>query len=134
MLLTNTGASFILALVGCKSAHTQSTAKRKSPVSVGLVGCLAVPIICENATFVNPLYLDERGNRVYKTYEKLLKAKGMTVAEFCEKTGIARSTLWRWKNGEIEPRQDTLRKIADVLDVPILTFFVDEGVENGRDS
>ncbi len=64
---------------------------------------------------------------MYKIFEKLLKAKGITVAAFCESTGIARSTLWRWKNEEIEPRQETLRKIADALDVPILTFFVEEG-------
>lgn len=120
--------------MGNENAQTQQTAKRKTLVSVVFNCFLAVTIICENAQFVNPLHLDERGCRVYQIYQQLLKAKNLTTPEVCERTGIARSTIWRWEHGDIELKPSTLKKIADVFGVPLITFFMNEGVANDNGS
>lgn len=41
-----------------------------------------------------------------------LKAHGITRVQLAQDAGIARSTLEAWAAGDVQPKQETLRKIA----------------------
>ncbi|WP_404812060.1 helix-turn-helix domain-containing protein [Capnocytophaga canimorsus] len=54
----------------------------------------------------------------------ILKEKNMTMAELSEKLGIHRVTLSQ--NLSRNPTIDTLHKIANALDVPLASIFVED--------
>ena len=43
----------------------------------------------------------------------------MTQADLAEKIGVSVSTIVHWENGDTSPRVDQVRKIADILCVPL---------------
>ena len=91
---------------------------------------LAVTIVCENAKNVNPLHLDERGCDVYKIYDAIRRERGLSESYVAEKTGIAKSTFWRWKHGKLIPKVEKLEKIAEVLEVPVSALFKETSDDN----
>lgn len=56
---------------------------------------------------------------MYTIFEELCTKKGVTPYRVSKDTGIARSTLSDWKNGESTPKQDKLKKIADYFGVTV---------------
>lgn len=49
------------------------------------------------------------------------RAEIATVAidDVLERCGVARTTWWRWKEGQFEPRLSTLRKVREALEAAI---------------
>lgn len=45
--------------------------------------------------------------------------KGFTQEDLATKIHVVRQTISKWENGESEPRQSDLERIAEVLNVPI---------------
>lgn len=56
---------------------------------------------------------------MYTIFEELCTKRGVTPYRVSKDTGIARSTLSDWKNGESTPKQDKLKKIADYFGVTV---------------
>ena len=56
---------------------------------------------------------------MYETFEKLVKQRGVTVADVCKATGISSSTMTDWKKGRYAPKADKLQKIADYFEVSL---------------
>lgn len=56
---------------------------------------------------------------------QLRTEKGMTQRELSGRSGIAGSYLSRIENRHLEPRPNTLRKIAEALGVPVADFFLE---------
>lgn len=56
----------------------------------------------------------------YSRLQKTLEGRGLTLADLASRTGIALSTMYRWKDSE--PQTRTVRQIANALDVPVMTF------------
>ena len=54
-----------------------------------------------------------RKNRI----KEALSARGLKQVELCEKTGIKKSALNSWISQRWQPKQDSLYKIAQALDV-----------------
>ena len=54
---------------------------------------------------------------------QLRNQKGLTQQELSQRTGLAPSYVSRIENRHLEPRPQTLRKIAAALDVPISEIF-----------
>lgn len=59
---------------------------------------------------------------MYKTFEMLLKEKGVKVADVCKATGLKPSMMSDWKRGKYTPKTDKLQLIADYFGVPLETF------------
>lgn len=72
---------------------------------------------------------------MYKIYEAIRDARGMTDYEVAKKAQIATSTLSAWKHEGTEkgytPKIDKIKKIADALGVPYTVFF---GKEKNEDN
>ena len=51
------------------------------------------------------------------------KARGMTQKELGEKSGIAEATIRRYELGKLNPKFETVKKIATALNVPAAIFF-----------
>lgn len=56
---------------------------------------------------------------MYKIFEKLAAAKGVTPYFVSKETGVAVATLSAWKQGRYHPKDDKLERIADFFDVPL---------------
>ena len=54
-----------------------------------------------------------------KRIRELRKAKGLTIKQLGASVGVAESTVSLYETGKHQPDFDTLKKIADVLDVSI---------------
>lgn len=48
--------------------------------------------------------------------EQRAKCAGLTMASILAEVGVAQSTWWRWREGGVEPRVGTLRKVRHALD------------------
>jgi len=48
---------------------------------------------------------------------ELLSVMGISQTEFCKKTGLQKSALSNYLNGDREPRQNQLSKIADAYNI-----------------
>ena len=59
---------------------------------------------------------------MYEIFEKMLKEKGVKVADVCKATGLKQSMMSDWKKGRYTPKTDKLQLIADYFDVPLETF------------
>jgi transcriptional regulator with XRE-family HTH domain len=60
-----------------------------------------------------------------KKIRELRKEKGLTIREVAEKAGCTASFLSQLERGKTEPSIAMLKKIADVLNVNIVDFFMD---------
>lgn len=60
---------------------------------------------------------------MYKAYERLRDAAGITDYEVSQKTGIGTSTLTDWKKGRYTPKLDKIMKICDFFGVSIDEFL-----------
>jgi transcriptional regulator with XRE-family HTH domain len=60
---------------------------------------------------------------------QLRNQQGMTQRDISERTGLAGSYLSRIENRHLEPRPQTLRKIAKALGVPVSELFQDRSAE-----
>lgn len=56
---------------------------------------------------------------MYKNYEALRDAKGVTDYAVAKATGITKSTFTDWKSGRSKPKIEKLTKIAAYFDVPL---------------
>ena len=57
--------------------------------------------------------------------KKYRKQKGLTQKELASKVGVAASTITKYEKGDLEPSLDTIKKIANVLDVPMVYIIGD---------
>ena len=48
--------------------------------------------------------------------EQRAKDAKLTMASILAEVGVAQSTWWRWREGGVEPRLGTLRKVSHALD------------------
>lgn len=55
----------------------------------------------------------------------IIEEKGMNIQDFCDSTGLARSTVNRWTSKNASPRLKTIKLIAEVLNTP-LNYFIEE--------
>jgi transcriptional regulator with XRE-family HTH domain len=55
--------------------------------------------------------------------------KGMSQGDIEKRTGLLRCYLSRVENGHTVPSLDTLKKIADALDLQLAEFFATQGTE-----
>ena len=62
---------------------------------------------------------------------QLRNQKGLTQEELSGRTGLAASYVSRIENRHIEPRPNTLRKIAVALDVPVSEIFQERPAQLG---
>lgn len=65
-------------------------------------------------------------------FNRLLKRKYKTLAEFAKDTGTAYSTASDWKNGKKLPRSGGLRLIADYFDTNISYLITDHTNEENE--
>lgn len=56
---------------------------------------------------------------MYEIFEKLLKERGLRVADVTRATGISSSTFTDWKKGRYVPKTDKLQKVADYFGVSL---------------
>ncbi len=61
--------------------------------------------------------------------KKARKLKGMSQEELAYSIGVHSNTVARWERGEINPTGKSLKKIAQVLKVPISSLYDDEQLE-----
>ena len=62
--------------------------------------------------------------------KKYRKQKGLTQKELASKVGVAASTITKYEKGDLEPSLDTIKKIANVLDVP-MAYIIGDNLELG---
>ena len=67
-----------------------------------------------------------------KKIKKAIELKGMTQKALAEKLNIKQGTFAQWLNGRRNPSWKTVKRIADVLNMP-LSFFTSEGENNSSD-
>ena len=60
---------------------------------------------------------------MYKKFEQLLKARGITAYRVAKDIGFAPTVFSDWKAGRIKPKTDKLKKIADYFGVTIEYFL-----------
>lgn len=63
---------------------------------------------------------------MYKKYEKLRNARGVTDYRVSMDTGIPRTTLSEWGAGKYEPKLDKIAALAKYFGVPIEYFVKQE--------
>ena len=59
---------------------------------------------------------------MYEIFEKLMKERGLRVADVCKATGLSQSMMSDWKRGKYAPKADKMQKIADYFGVPLEMF------------
>lgn len=60
---------------------------------------------------------------MYKKFEQLLKARGITAYRVAKDIGFAPTVFSDWKAGRSNPKTDKLKKIADYFGVTIEYFL-----------
>lgn len=68
----------------------------------------------------------ERAKRSYAVYQLARNIKGMTDYKVSQAAGIRPSSLSDWKSGRYTPKYETLRKVANVLDIPVELFLKED--------
>lgn len=57
-----------------------------------------------------------------ETFSMRLRAlrleRGLSIADVARKSGFSKVNVWKWERGEHEPRDQSLRALAQALDVP----------------
>lgn len=64
----------------------------------------------------------QEAKRFAVTMRKVREEKGMTLSQLSEKTGISATALWQLESGDLVPRIETVRRVANGLDVSINLF------------
>ena len=62
---------------------------------------------------------------MYSKFDRLIKERGIKVADVAEATGISKPTFSAWKKGDYTPKADKIQKIADYFGVPVGYFYED---------
>ena len=57
------------------------------------------------------------------------KQKGLSQAELGKLLGVQAQTIGRWETGKSEPNLETVNKLCEILDVPLLYFISEEHVD-----
>ena len=65
---------------------------------------------------------------MYEIFEKLLKERGLKIADVARDTGIPYSTFTDWKSARYTPKSDKRQKIADYFGVSLK--YLDTGEED----
>lgn len=65
-------------------------------------------------------------NTFYSRIKKFRKAKKMTIKELAEKANITSSMLSQIERGLANPSINTMKLIANALEVPLFKFFMEE--------
>lgn len=60
-----------------------------------------------------------------ETIRSIRKAKGFSILQIKELTGLSKSTISELENDKSSPTAETLQKIADALRVKVSDFFID---------
>ena len=60
---------------------------------------------------------------MYKKFEQLVKARGITPYRVAKDIGISQVVFSEWKSGKCKPKADKLKKIADYFGVTIEYFL-----------
>ena len=55
--------------------------------------------------------------------KEILTQRGITLKDFASMSGISQSNLSNYLNGNISPTLDTLKKIANNLDIDVVELF-----------
>ena len=55
--------------------------------------------------------------------KEILSQKGITLKDFASTSGISQSNLSNYINGNISPTLDTLKRIANHLDIDVVELF-----------
>lgn len=58
-------------------------------------------------------------NEIYKRYEELRIAKGVSDYKVAQETGVSTVTLSKWKQGAYVPKDPKLQAIADYFEVSL---------------
>ncbi len=69
---------------------------------------------------------------IYERYCEIRDSKRLKDSNIAALTGIGKSTFSDWKSGRSTPKNDKLKKIADVLDVTIDYLMTGEDKEGGE--
>lgn len=69
---------------------------------------------------------------IYERYCETRDSKGLRDSNIAALTGIGKSTFSDWKSGRSTPKNDKLKKIADVLEVTIDYLMTGEEKEGGE--
>lgn len=56
---------------------------------------------------------------MYEIFDRLLKSRGLKIADVSRGTGISGATLYEWKAGKYTPKADKLQMIADFFGVSV---------------
>lgn len=58
--------------------------------------------------------------------KEIRKKKGLTQRQLGEKCGMYESQIRKYENGKANPKLETLQKIADALETPLILFVEDD--------
>lgn len=69
---------------------------------------------------------------VRRAVDDVKTRRGWTVSRLAEETGVGRSTLFRWLNGDCQdfPELKKVRSFCDALDIPVSAAFTALGVRH----
>ena len=56
------------------------------------------------------------------------REKGLTQQALADLVGVKQSTVCLWETGQCNPSVPTIKKLSEVLDIPIEDFFKTEAV------
>jgi DNA-binding XRE family transcriptional regulator len=69
-------------------------------------------------------------SKLKENFPEILKAlrarKNLTMQRLAKEIGVTLSSVSKWKNGTTQPREANIRKMAEVFDVPLETFYETE--------
>ena len=74
-----------------------------------------------------------RREEVGQLIRSLRKAQGMTQADLAKKLKQSPSSITMYETGRREPDFETLEALADVFNVPLISFVNGDGVVNNQD-
>lgn len=60
---------------------------------------------------------------------KAIEDSGMKIPEIAEKASIAKTTIYDWVNGRTIPKVGAMKRIAEVLGVPMENIILMEKLE-----
>lgn len=63
----------------------------------------------------------------YDAYERLCREKGESPSAVAQKAGISKNLPGRWKAGTAKPSNQSIKKLAEHLEVPIKALLLDDG-------
>lgn len=55
----------------------------------------------------------------YETVSALCKAHDISIYDLEKKADIGNGTIGRWKDSDVQPNLRTLKKIAEIFDMPL---------------